>query len=135
MHFPNWQLHFKLNSEWHEATGQNIVINPVCILFPPCAKDFNLALFIFLEGNTFFYFIYYHGFLIVVLKILKQFSEDEEEIAVSKLVTTSCRFIGKLLLQRSFNPSQHWVRSCSDKANQDFLIDIAHGFPVKHQIF
>ncbi len=60
-------------------------------------------------------------FLIVVLKILKD--ENEEGIAV-KLVATSCRFISKL--QRSFNPSQHWVRSCLAKANQDFSVDFLY---------
>lgn len=86
-----------------------------------CAQKIIIWLYLayFPGRKYFFYLIYYQVFIIVVLKLLKD--EDEEEIAVSKLVTTSYRFISKL--QRSFNPSQHWVRSCSAKDNQDFSVD------------
>lgn len=95
--------------------AQHIIMNPGSTM---CPKNNNLALFsLFSWKEIFFYLIYYQVFIIVVLKLLK----DEEEIAVSKLVTTSYRFISKL--QRSFNPSQHWVRSCSAKDNQDFSVD------------
>ncbi len=56
---PNWQRHFKLNSELHEATSipaQNIVMKPVCMWFQPCANFFLSGLFSWKE--IFLYLIF-----------------------------------------------------------------------------